>query len=250
MTMTPIKSASNRSAPGAPGMPVRVGSKVQTTRVRTRQEARPEAKPGRARGRAPVPDTPRPDRVRSAAAQRGYARKAQRQAARAGARTRSAWRTPFVLMVMALLAAGLISSLLLSTAATGDSYRLDEARRQARDLTETAEQLRQQVAAMQTAPELAKRARDLGMVPADEPARLVLRPDGSVEVVGEPTPATAQVPAQSAAPPASAANPNQPAPVNQPGASTPAQPGEQPAGQPAPGSQPPAGGQPPPGGGG
>ncbi|HET8643002.1 MAG TPA: hypothetical protein VFM37_13770 [Pseudonocardiaceae bacterium] len=215
--------------------------------MRTRQETRPEAKPGRARGRAPMPETPRPDRVRSAAAQRGYARKAQRQAARAGVRMRSARRTPFVLMVMGLLAAGLISSLLLSTAATGDSYRLDEARRQARDLTETAEQLRQQVAAMQTAPELAKRARDLGMVPADEPARLVLRPDGSVEVVGEPTPATEPVPVQPPAPPA--ADSNQPAPANRP-AQPLTHPGAQPPGQPAPGTQPPAGGQPPPAGGG
>lgn len=252
MTMTPIKPA----------------------RARTRQEARPEARPGRARtrstvqdalrtkgrpavqdpartkGRAAAQDAPRQERTRSAAAQRGYARKAQRLAARAGVRTRTARRAPFVLLVMALLATGLITSLWLSTAATGDSYRLDDARREARDLTERAELLRQDVAAMQTAPELAQRAIDLGMVQAGEPARLVQHPDGSVEVIGKPAPATAPAPVQ---PPA---DPNQPAPAQQPAQAVPGQqpaeaaPGQQSGqpGQPAPGQagQPPA----PPGGGG
>ena len=179
-------------------------------RVRVDPRPRPEARPGRVRGRAAVLDAPRQERTRSAAAQRGYARKAQRQAD-AGPRIRTARRAPFVLLVMALLAAGLITSLGLSTAAAGDSYRLDGARREARDLTERAEQLRQDVAAMQTAPQLAQRALDLGRVRVDEPARLVRQPDGTVVVIGKPVPATAPAPAQPPAPPA---DPNQP-PVEQ-----------------------------------
>jgi len=212
-------------------------------RVRLDTRPRPEARPGRARGRAAVPDapargraaaldTPRQDRTRSAAAQRGYARKAQRQAAvTAGLRLRTGRRTPFVLLVMALLAAGLITSLWLSTAAAGDSYRLDDARHQARDLTERAEQLRQDVAAMQTAPQLAQRARDLGMVPVNEPARLVRRPDGTVVVIGKPAPATAAP----VAPPAPPVNPDQP-----PGAQQPPPDTRPPARQPQAQQQPPA----------
>lgn len=190
-----------------------------STKARVRLDTRrrsswPEARPGRARGRVAVPDAARQDRARSAAAQRGYARKAQRQAAvSAGSRIRVGRRTPFVLLVMALLAAGLITSLWLSTAATGDSYRLDGARREARDLTERAEQLRQDVAEMQTAPQLAQRARDLGMVPVDEPARLVRRPDGTVEVIGKPAPAAAPAPISPPTPtptPTPAADPEQP----------------------------------------
>jgi hypothetical protein len=171
----------------------KTSAKTTSTKARIRLDTRPrpEARPGRARGRTAVLDAPRQDRTRSAAAQRGYARKAQRQAAAGtGPRIRAARRTPFVLLVMALLATGLITSLWLSTAAAGDSYRLDGDRREARDLTERAEQLRQEVAAMQTAPQLAQRARDLGMVLVDEPARLVRQSDGTVVVIGKPAPAT------------------------------------------------------------
>lgn len=113
-------------------------------------------------------------------------------------------RTPFVLLAMALLAGGLVAALWLSTAAAGDSYRLEQAQSQARGLSERAEQLRQEVANLQTAPELARRARDLGMVPTGDPARLVVQPDGTVLVVGTPAPATPPPP------------PLPPAPVVQP----------------------------------
>jgi hypothetical protein len=245
------------------------GSTTSTTsvtsakaRVRLDTRPRPEARPGRARGRAAtldapvrgraaVLDTPRQDRTRSAAAQRGYARKAQRQAAAgAGPRIRAARRTPFVLLVMALLAAGLIASLWLSTAAAGDSYRLDSARHEARDLTERAEQLRQDVATMQTAPQLAQRARDLGMVPVAEPARLVRQPDGTVAVIGKPTPAAAPAPVASPAGPGPAGPDQPPADAQPPAEQLPAQPpAQQPPGQQAPPQQPPPQRPPPAGGG-
>jgi cell division protein FtsB len=160
-------------------------------------------------------------RIRSAASQRAYARKAQRQAAYTGARPALAARLPFVLLVMALLAVGLIASLWLSTAAAADSYRLEQARLQARELSERSERLRQEVATLQTAPELARRARDLGMVPTDEPARLVIRSDGTVLVIGTPAPATAPPPAPQ--PPADAQAPTD--------AQPPLQEGPPPAGQ-------------------
>ncbi|MDN5861751.1 MAG: hypothetical protein L0H84_24385, partial [Pseudonocardia sp.] len=82
-------------------------------------------------------------------------------------------RTPFVLMVMGLLAVGLAAILWLSTAAAADAYRLTDARAAARALQEQSGTLRIEVSVLQSAPELARRATALGLVPAHDPARLV-----------------------------------------------------------------------------
>jgi hypothetical protein len=104
------------------------------------------------------------------------------------------------MLVMALLGMALVATLWLSTAATADSYHLESARKDARNLTERSEGLSRTVATLETAPELARRARELGMVPAGDPARLIVRPDGAVVLVGQPRRATA--PAPPPAPPA------------------------------------------------
>ena len=134
--------------------------------------------------------------TRSAAVQRAYARRAQRtgRALAGDLQVEAGGRARFVVLVMVLLGMALVATLWLSTAAAADSYRLQEAQTQARDLSERAEDLGQQVATLETAPELARRARNLGMVPTGEPARLVVLPDGTVAVIGEPTPATAPAP--------------------------------------------------------
>ncbi|SHF33979.1 hypothetical protein [Streptoalloteichus hindustanus] len=125
-------------------------------------------------------------------------------------------RAPFVLLVMSLLAAGLLASLWLSTAAGAYSYRLENTQREARDLAEQAEQLRRDVAQRESAPDVARRARELGLVPAPDPARLVVRPDGSVELRGEPRPATSSAPPSptpsASAPPSAGAPQGQPTP--------------------------------------
>ncbi|HWN26229.1 MAG TPA: hypothetical protein VNP37_04630, partial [Actinomycetospora sp.] len=109
------------------------------------------------------------------------------------------------------------------TAAAADSYRLDEARQVARDLSEQSERLHRDVEAAQSAPALAAAARAQGMVPAGEPAVLLVAPDGSTQVIGDPRPAQPIAPpvalAAPAAPPAStstgaqAATDGQPAPA-------------------------------------
>jgi hypothetical protein len=153
----------------------------------------------------------RAPRGRSPAVARAYARRAQRTGARsAGPENTDAGRTPFALVVMALLAVALASTLWLSTAATADSYHLQSARKVARNLAERAESLSREVATLETAPELARRARELGMVPAGNPARLIVRPDGIVVLVGHPRRATA--PAPPPAPPTAPAPPAAPAP--------------------------------------
>jgi hypothetical protein len=130
---------------------------------------------------------------------------------------------PFVLLIMVLLTGGLVATLWLSTAAAADSYRLDEARQVARDLSEQSERLHRDVEAAQSAPALAAAARAQGMVPAGEPAVLLVAPDGSSQVIGDPRPAEAiappVTPAAPAPPPAStstgaqAATEGQPAPA-------------------------------------
>jgi hypothetical protein len=135
-----------------------------------------------------------------------------------------AGRAQFVLLIMVLLVIGLVATLWFSTAAAADSYRLTGARAEARALSQQAEQLNREVAVLQSAPELARRAGELGMVPIQDPARLVVAPDGHVSVVGEPKAAVGQPRPQPAppAPPAPAAGqpespgqaaPAEPAPV-------------------------------------
>ncbi|MGH3852336.1 MAG: hypothetical protein ACRDR6_02315, partial [Pseudonocardiaceae bacterium] len=149
----------------------------------------------------------RAPRGRSPAVARAYARRAQRTGARHRDPARAdAGRTPFVLLVMALLGVSLVSTLWLSTAATADSYHLESARKVDRNLTERSESLSREVATLETAPELARRARELGMVPAGDPARLLVRPDGTVVLIGHPRRAVAPAPPPAApAPPPAAA---------------------------------------------
>jgi hypothetical protein len=136
-----------------------------------------------------------PSRGRSPAVARAYARRAQRAGAvRDSAQAGDANRTGFVMLVMALLGTALVATLWLSTAATADSYHLQSALKDERNLTERSESLGRQVATLETAPELARRARELGMVPAGDPARLVVRPDGGVTLIGQPRRATAPAP--------------------------------------------------------
>lgn len=145
---------------------------------------------------------------RTSAAERAYARKAQRapgtrseadagQASRSGRLPFPHWprsRTSFVLLLMAMMVAGVAASLWLSTQAITDSYRLEELRQQNAGLAERSEQLQREVSQLESPSSLAERARRLGMVPGGNPARLVLHEDGSVVVVGEPSQATAPPP--------------------------------------------------------
>lgn len=120
-------------------------------------------------------------------------------------------RAKFVLVVMVLLAAGLIATLWLSTAAAVDSYSLQEARQRTAALTEQSEALRKEVAVLESPASLAQRATAQGLVPVDDPARLVVAPDGRVDVVGEPEAATGAVPPPAPGGPAPAAPPGAPA---------------------------------------
>ncbi|WFG42224.1 septum formation initiator [Pseudonocardia alni] len=146
----------------------------------------------------------------------GDARRVADQRRRSAARENTG-RAKFVLVVMVLLVSGLIATLWLSTAAAADSYALQAARERTASLTEQSEALRKEVTVLQSPGSLADRAAAQGMVRVTDPARLVVAPDGRVDVVGEPSAAVAAAPP---APPAADA----PAPpaqqAQQPGAAT------------------------------
>ncbi|MEU4839345.1 hypothetical protein [Nocardia testacea] len=135
------------------------------------------------------------ERVKSGAAQRAYARRRQRTGGPSGAapavapRSELAGRGPFVAAILAMFGCGLALTLVLTTRAAEDSYQLSDAREANRVLSDERAALQREVAAADSAPELATRARELGMIPAVDPARLVVAPDGTVTVVGEPKPA-------------------------------------------------------------
>ncbi|WP_280499034.1 hypothetical protein, partial [Nocardia cyriacigeorgica] len=135
------------------------------------------------------------ERVKSGAAQRAYARRKLR-AEGAGAfdavlprGSVMATRIPFVAAILALLGCGLALTLLLTTRAAEDSYLLSDARKLNQTLADERAALQREVEAADSAPELAARARELGMIPAKDPARLVVGPDGSIIVIGDPKPA-------------------------------------------------------------
>ncbi|AGM04879.1 hypothetical protein [Amycolatopsis keratiniphila] len=170
--------------------------------------------------------TSRASRGRTSAAERAYARRAQRADllqrdqqrnrpdAEGGAgkeepkkKLKLRWprsRASFVLMMMGMLAVGVACTLWLTTQAIADSYRLEQLRTTNAGLAEAKERLQREVAKAESPASLAPKARELGMVPGGDPAHIVVGPDGQSTVVGEPKKAEAEAPAapaESTAPP-------------------------------------------------
>lgn len=150
------------------------------------------------------------------AAARAYARREDRTRRLLGSRgdgAAAAGRPRFVLLMMVLLASGLVATLWLSTAAAADSYRLHDARNAARQMTEQSERLHREVATLSSPTSLAERATQLGMVPVQDSARLVVDPRGDVDVVGVPRAAVAPAPPAPPCPPADTDAPPDAAPA-------------------------------------
>ncbi|MGP9021296.1 septum formation initiator [Streptomyces sp. BR1] len=94
---------------------------------------------------------------------------------------RSAARTPFVLLVVALLGGGLISLLLLNSSLNEGSFKLSELRRKTTELTDEQQALQHDVDGLSAPDALSRRATELGMVPGGSP--LFLNPNGTVKGV-------------------------------------------------------------------
>ncbi|MCM2418844.1 hypothetical protein [Streptomyces sp. RKAG293] len=125
------------------------------------------------------------------------------------ARSATAARAPFVLLVVALLAGGLISLLLLNGAVNQDSFELNRLQRDTTTYTDEEQALQQDVDRYKAPDALDRRARELGMVPGGNPA--FLNPDGTVR--GDPTEAEAAptaAPVRTQAPPTTAPTTNAP----------------------------------------
>ncbi|WP_278265549.1 hypothetical protein [Nocardia sp. AG03] len=184
------------------------------------------------------------DRVKSGAAQRAYARKRTRAQLLDGIElperaSTMAGRIPFVAAIIGLLGCGLALTLLLTTRAAEDSYQLGDARAVNRKLADERAALEREVAAADSAPVLAARAREQGMIPAKDPARLVLGPDGEITVIGTPSPAQGAPAPPLNGPPTTTPNPAAPNPAQPQGERVvPVQPGSLTATPAAPGSVP------------
>lgn len=129
-------------------------------------------------------------------------------------------RAPFVLLVVLLLGGGLIGLLVLNSALSEGSFRLDALRKQTKNLTDEEQALQRDIDGYSSPDALQRRARELGMVPGGDPA--FLEPGGTVKGVpgaASPEPAALDGPAAPKTLTPSAAPPSSPAAT--PGASTP-----------------------------
>ncbi|MGY5007652.1 septum formation initiator family protein [Streptomyces sp. 900105755] len=110
-------------------------------------------------------------------------------------RARQAARTPFVLLVVLLLGGGLIGLLVLNSALSEGSFKLDDLQKQTKNLTDEEQALQRDIDAYSAPDALQRRAHELGMVPGGDP--VFLGPDGTVK--GVPSPAALR---QTTVPPA------------------------------------------------
>ncbi|HEY9314161.1 hypothetical protein [Williamsia sp.] len=98
-------------------------------------------------------------------------------------------RVPFAVVVAGMLLAGLALTLWLSTKSAQDSYQLGVERAYNEQLSDRRDALKKEYEQGDSAPELSEKASELGMIPGNDKARLVVGPDGRATVVGEIKPA-------------------------------------------------------------
>jgi hypothetical protein len=110
-------------------------------------------------------------------------------------------KAPFVLLVGALLTAGLGGLLFLHTAIAEDSFRLHDLTTRSAVLTDRQQALEQEIAALAAPQRLASRARALGMVRSENPA-FIRTADG--RILGKPKAGVAPPPKPRATPTATA----------------------------------------------
>ncbi len=96
-------------------------------------------------------------------------------------------RTPFIVLVVGLVVAGVLGVLVLNTKINENSFRLSDLRATQAALDVQQQQLQQQLADLESPGNLRAAATRLGLVPAGTPAFISL-PDG--RVVGVPQPAS------------------------------------------------------------
>jgi hypothetical protein len=116
---------------------------------------------------------------------------------------------------MVLLAGGLVALLMLNTALSQDSFTVQKLQRQTTELTNERQGLQQQIDGWSAPDALAARARQLGMVPAGNPAFVtdngkVLGSPSRLPAAPSPVPTPTSSPTASGAPSAPGSTPASP----------------------------------------
>lgn len=106
---------------------------------------------------------------------------------------RAAPRMPFVALITGLVVGGMALLLLLNTASAANELRRHSFVARDQAIAAQLQELQNEVAASAAPGNLARAAAALGMVPALNPAFLVIGPDGHVRVLGHPGPASGMV---------------------------------------------------------
>ncbi|MDQ3052607.1 MAG: hypothetical protein M3R66_01905 [Actinomycetota bacterium] len=91
--------------------------------------------------------------------------------------------------MLALVIVGTIGLLVLNTIIAADSFRAEQLVQRNAELAVTEQELQRQVAEGLAPEALAEAARELGMIPAGQPAFVIIGPDGSIVIQGTPAPA-------------------------------------------------------------
>jgi hypothetical protein len=93
---------------------------------------------------------------------------------------------PFALLVTGLVVGGLVLLLVLNTASAANEVRRHDLAAQDASIAAQVQELRNEVAASAAPGNLERAAAELGMVPAGNPAFLVVGANGKVQVMGSP----------------------------------------------------------------
>jgi hypothetical protein len=112
----------------------------------------------------------------------------RRAATNSGRHAGRAPRLPFAVLVISLVVGGLGLLLLLNTASAANELRRHDFAVRDDSVAAQVQELQNEVAASGAPSNLARAAAALGMVPAGNPAFLVIGPDGTVRVLGSPAP--------------------------------------------------------------
>jgi hypothetical protein len=108
-------------------------------------------------------------------------------------------RAPFIVLVLALAIGGLVGLVLLNTAVNENAFRLHDLDTKQESLDKQESQLQQELDDREAPAKLAEQAKKMGLVPAGDPAFVVL-PDGKVVGTPEPAEAPSSPPAPSSRP--------------------------------------------------
>lgn len=131
----------------------------------------------------------RPARVRRAPSARAVRQAIARRRIGQPVSERRRSNVRFAALVVALLGGGVCLLLALNTSAAANEVRERDLASSVDSLSAQAQDLRRQIAEREAPGSLAAAAAALGMVPGKAPAFLVLGPDGTVTVLGDPQPA-------------------------------------------------------------